>query len=196
MLLAGRFGLSLSVAAGMALAAYPLVVYAAMGRLGPAGVAVLLAAACIARLIFFSLRGGSSIAGNSIALICIGGALLAAVGFWFESRAAVLYYPVLVNAILLTLFAASLWRPPTAIERIARLREPSLPPAAVVYTRRVTIVWTVFFALNGAAALYTTVAASLETWTLYNGLVAYLLIGALFAVELAIRPAFTARLKP
>ena len=41
--------------------------------------------------------------------------------------------------------------------------------------------------LNGAAALYTARFTPLETWALYNGLIAYLLIGAVFAVELAIR---------
>jgi uncharacterized membrane protein len=195
-LLARRLGSSVSVGAGLALAAYPLLVYAAIGRFGPAGVAVLLAGVCIARLAFFAAWDGRTVAGHSIALICSGGAVLAAIGFWLDSRTAVLYYPVLVNAILLTVFAASLWRPPTIIERIARLREPALPPAAVVYTRRVTIVWAIFFALNGSVAFYTSVATSLETWTLYNGFVAYVLIGALFGAELAIRSAFRARLKP
>jgi uncharacterized membrane protein len=193
--LTGRLGPTFSVAVGIVLAAYPLLVYAAMGRFGPAGAAVLLGAVCLARLAFFTVRGAGGVAGNGIALVCLGGALLAAAGFWFESRSAVLYYPVLVNAILLAVFAASLWRPPTVIERIARLREPDLPPAAIVYTRRVTIVWSVFFALNGAAALYTTVATSFEIWTLYNGFICYLLIGALFLGELATRSAFRARLK-
>jgi uncharacterized membrane protein len=102
---------------------------------------------------------------------------------------------VLVNAALLVAFAASLASPQSAIERIARLRDPELPPAAVAYTRRVTIVWSVFFALNGAAALYTALFTTLETWALYNGLIAYVLIGTVFAVELAIRTAVKARLE-
>ncbi len=106
-----------------------------------------------------------------------------------------LYYPVLVNSALFVLFTVSLVRPPSVIERIARLRDPELPPAAVVYTRRVTIVWTVFFALNGATALYTALFTPLETWALYNGLIAYVLIGTLFAVEFAIRTVFKARLE-
>jgi uncharacterized membrane protein len=101
---------------------------------------------------------------------------------------------VLVNAALLLVFAASLVSPPSVIERIARLRDPALPPAAVVYTRRVTIVWAVFFVLNGAAAFYTARFTPLETWALYNGLIAYLLMAALFAIELAIRAVVKARL--
>jgi uncharacterized membrane protein len=112
-----------------------------------------------------------------------------------DSSGAVRYYPVLVNAALLVVFAASLVSPPSVIERIARLRDPELRPAAVVYTRRVTIVWTVFFVLNGGAAFYTARFATLEAWALYNGLIAYVLIGALFAVELAIRTALKSRLE-
>ena len=193
--LARTVGTSLSVLAGIALASYPVLVYATIGRFGPAGLAVVLGLVCVARLVVLQLRGRVSFGGYGIVLVCIGGLFLAAVSYWRNSSSAVLFYPVLVNAVLLTVFAASLWRPPTVIERIARLREPKLPPAAVVYTRRVTIVWSVFFALNGSAALYTAVATPLETWALYNGFIAYLLIGALFFTELAIRSVWRARLR-
>jgi uncharacterized membrane protein len=195
-LFARTVGTSLSVLAGIALASYPLLVYATIGRFGPAGIAGVLGLVCVARLLVLRLRGRLSVGGYGIVLVCIGGVFLAAVSYWRNSSSAVLFYPVLVNAVLLTVFAASLWRPPTVVERIARIREPTLPPAAVVYTRRVTIVWCLFFALNGAVALYTTVATPLETWTLYNGFIAYLLIGALFVTELAIRSVWRARLPP
>lgn len=180
-------GKSLSVAAVVGLALYPILVYAAIGRFGPSGVAAVLAAVCLARLAVLKFRGGPAFGGRSLFLVCAGGILLAAVSYWRGNPVAVLYYPALVNAALLAVFAASLLRPPSIVERIARLRDPELPPAAVVYTRRVTLAWTVFFTLNGAAAFYTARFTPLETWALYNGLIAYLLIGAVFAVELAIR---------
>src|SRR2546423_11913745 len=40
-----------------------------------------------------------------------------------------------------TLFRSSLFRPPTVVERLARLRNPELPAAGVRYTRQVTQVW-------------------------------------------------------
>ena len=187
MSLVSTVGKSLSVAVVAVLALYPILVYAAIGRFGPSGVAGVLAAVCLARLVVLKRRGRPAFGGTSLVLVCAGGILLAAVSYWRGSTVAVLYYPALVNAALLVVFAASLFRPPSVVERIARLRDPELPPAAVVYTRRVTLAWTVFFALNGAAALYTARFTPLETWALYNGLIAYLLIGALFAVELAIR---------
>jgi uncharacterized membrane protein len=192
--LARTLATSLSVAAILVLAVYPLLVYAAIGRVGPAGVAAMLAAVCLVRLVVLRLRGRAAFGGAYLELLCVGGVVLAAVSFWLDSSGAVLYYPVLVNAALLLVFAASLVSPPSVIERIARLRDPALPPAAVVYTRRVTIAWAVFFVLNGAAAFYTARFTPLETWALYNGLIAYLLMAALFAIELAIRAVVKARL--
>jgi uncharacterized membrane protein len=192
--LARTLATSLSVAAILVLAVYPLLVYAAIGRVGPAGVAAMLAAVCLVRLVVLRLRGRAAFGGAYLELLCVGGVVLAAVSFWLDSSGAVLYYPVLVNVSLLLVFAASLVSPPSVIERIARLRDPALPPAAVVYTRRVTIVWAVFFVLNGAAAFYTARFTPLETWALYNGLIAYLLMAALFAIELAIRAVVKARL--
>jgi uncharacterized membrane protein len=193
--LARVLGTSMSVALIIALAAYPLMVYGTMARFGPSSAAALLAAVCLARLVVLKLRAPAPLGGTYLTLICSGGLVLAAASFWLEESGAVLYYPVLVNAALLVAFAASLASPQSAIERIARLRDPELPPAAVAYTRRVTIVWSVFFALNGAAALYTALFTTLETWALYNGLIAYVLIGTVFAVELAIRTAVKARLE-
>ena len=195
MSIARTLGTSLSVAVVIALAAYPLLVYGVIGRFGPSGVAALLAAVCLARLVISRVRGISSFGGAYVTLVSIGGLLLAGASFGLDSSGAVLYYPVLVNAALLVLFAASLVSPPSVIERIARLREPDLPQGGVAYTRRVTIVWTVFFALNGAVALYTAAFTTLETWALYNGFIAYVLIGAVFAVELLIRTAVKARLE-
>lgn len=178
---------SLSIGVVAALAAYPLLVYAAIGRFGASGVAVVLAALCLARLAALRLLGKPPFGGAYLDALCLGGVLLAAVSFYLRDAGAVRYYPVLVNAALLLVFAMSLKRPPTIVERIARLREPDLPPAAVAYTRRVTILWTAFFVLNGGAALYTAAFAPLETWAWYNGFVAYLLIGGLFLGELAVR---------
>lgn len=100
-----------------------------------------------------------------------------------NSEAVLRLYPVLVNLAMLALFAHSLLHPPTVIERIARLRQPELPPAGVAYTRKVTQLWCGFFIVNGAIAAYTAVLTSRETWVWYNGGIAYALMGLLFAGE-------------
>jgi uncharacterized membrane protein len=101
-------------------------------------------------------------------------------------------YPVAVNLGLLLLFGLSLRHPPSMVERFARLRQADLPLVAVRYTRRVTQVWCAFFVVNGLLATYTAVWTSRETWALYNGLIAYLLMGSLFAGEWLLRRRLTA----
>ena len=123
-----------------------------------------------------------------------GGVLfLFALALWANALLPLKLYPVLVNAGLLGLFAYSLVVPPTIIERIARAQEADLPAAAVLYTRRVTQIWCVFFAVNGAIALVTAVWMPAVIWTLYNGLIAYLLMGLLFAGEYFARSRFKRR---
>lgn len=96
-------------------------------------------------------------------------------------------WPVLLNTAMLAAFAYSLARPPSAIERLARRREPSLGPRGVRYTRRVTQAWCVFFAINGSIALWTALYADLATWTLYNGGIVYALLATMFGGEWLIR---------
>lgn len=96
-------------------------------------------------------------------------------------------YPVLMNAAMLIAFGLTLAKPPSMIERFARLVEPDLPESGVRYTRKVTWVWCAFFVVNGGVALWTALAASLETWALYNGLIAYVLMGLLLGGEFLVR---------
>ncbi|RTY59941.1 DNA gyrase subunit B [Pantoea sp. YU22] len=98
-----------------------------------------------------------------------------------------LWYPVLVNLLLLIMFAGSLRGPMPLVERIARLREPNLSPQGVNYTRRVTWLWSLFFLFNGSVAAATCVAGNLNWWTLWNGGVSYLLTGSLMAGEWLVR---------
>lgn len=100
---------------------------------------------------------------------------------------AVLAYPVLMSLGVAALFGYTLLSPPSLIERIARLREPDLAPAGVSYCRKVTVVWTLFAIFNGAVAGGTALWGSLEMWSLWTGLISYLLMGLLFAGELAVR---------
>ncbi len=88
---------------------------------------------------------------------------------------------------MLLLFGASLWSAMPLVERIARLREPVLPPAAVRYTRRVTQIWCLFFIGNGSMALFTCLLGNLRLWTLWNGAISYLLIAALMGAEWCVR---------
>jgi len=104
-----------------------------------------------------------------------------------QSQLALKAYPICVNLGLLASFGWSLWRPPTVVERLARLSEPDLPASALPYIRKVTLAWCVFFALNAAASLGTALWSSEKGWALYNGGIAYALMGLFFTVEWLIR---------
>jgi uncharacterized membrane protein len=175
--LTARFSMLIVVA----LACYPLVAYFGLRHYGATWIAACLLVLSAGRLL--ASRERATPGGKGALLICGGGMLLGLIGVVRRSPDAVLLYPALVNAILLAVFAYSLAYPPSAIERIARVKGDELSPAGVVYTRKVTVVWTIFFLLNGGAALYTALYASMESWAMYNGLVAYALIGALLVGE-------------
>lgn len=119
-----------------------------------------------------------------------GALLLAGGAVWANALLPLKLYPVLVNAALLAAFAYSLASPMSMVERFARMSEPNLPPAAVAYTRTVTKVWCGFFVANGLAALGTALWATPDVWSLYNGVIAYLLMGVLFAGEYLVRLRF------
>jgi len=170
----------------LATIAYPLVVYLGFGRWDPVWLAGLLAA-----LMFLRAASGR----DAMWLVAGIGALLLGVatalgGGWVPLK----LYPVMVSAVLLGVFGASLWRGPTVIERIARLSEPDLPPAAIAYTRKVTLAWCAFFVANGAIAAATALWASEQVWVLYNGLLSYVLVGLFFAAEWLLRQRLRARL--
>lgn len=171
---------------GVLTLAYPLLVYACLRWFEPRFLALLLVAVALARL-----GGGrrDPLAWATAALAL----LLALIAGWLNAAVPVKLYPVAVNLLLLVLFGISLIRPPSFVERLARLQEPELPAHAIAYTRHVTQVWCAFFVVNGGIALWTALAASDATWALYNGLIAYLLMGTLFAVEWLVRRRVRAR---
>jgi len=166
---------------------YPLAIWLGQGQLEPRFLAGILVLVALTRLRALKI-------GKAGYVWCGGVLLLFTFAVWGNALLPLKLYPVLVNTAMLSAFGYSLIFPPLMVERLARLREPELPPEAIGYTRRVTQLWSVFFALNGAAALITALWASPAIWWLYNGLIAYLLMGLLFIGEYFTRWYFKARL--
>ncbi len=176
-----RLARSLKLAGLLAVMAYPFAVYFGLGRFSPR----IMIAGLLALL---SLRMYRTPPGRGRLPYLVGGGgvvIIAARSPSVGLRA----YPILISLTLASVFAYSLLRPPTLIEQIARMRRPQIPPRIVTYLRNVTIVWTGFFLLNAAISAATVVSGSIKLWTLYNGFVSYLIIGAILAGELMLRPA-------
>ncbi|HBZ71595.1 MAG TPA: hypothetical protein DEP35_18465 [Deltaproteobacteria bacterium] len=101
---------------------------------------------------------------------------------------ALLLLPALVSLGLFGFFGATLWHGPPMIERVARrVSGGGFLEEMVPHCRQATIAWCVFFFANTGAVTALAVAAPLAWWTFYTGVVAYLLMGALFAGEYALR---------
>lgn len=169
----------------LVLSLYPLAVWVGLTHWGTALLAPLLVGVFSLRLLM--LRGKlrqQMWLGKALAIV---GILLALASWALKQSHWLLYYPVLVNAILLLLFAYSLFAPPTVVERLARITEPQLDAAGIAYTRRVTQAWCGFFIVNGAIALTTCLSGDITLWTLYNGGISYLLMGALMGIEWIVR---------
>ncbi|MFZ2172012.1 MAG: hypothetical protein WAW61_20520 [Methylococcaceae bacterium] len=119
--------------------------------------------------------------------LLIAGMLYCVFVIWSNNLVSLRFYPALVNGVLLLIFSSSLLSPPSLVESLARLQHPHLPPEGVIYTRRVTQVWCGFFMVNGIIALATALCSSFEVWSLYNGLIVYILMGVLMGGEYVIR---------
>lgn len=175
----------LTALSAIVLFAYPFAVYFGIDKFGLSVMALMLITMFVIRILaagqakLKALRQLGWISGLT-------GIMLITLGVLFKQHGWLTFYPVVVNACMLAVFALSLKQPQTLIERLARLQEPNLPASGVAYTRKVTKVWCGFFLVNGGIALYTCFQP-LEVWTVYNGLISYLLAGGLFALEWIIR---------
>jgi uncharacterized membrane protein len=173
--------------------AYPFLVYvgrdhAGLSFLRPAWFILIALMLIGLRLLAMRRAGGRA---GMIALSSAAAVLLSLLAL--DPELAVKAYPVLISLAVAGIFGSSLIWPPSIIERIARLRQPDLPPEAVAYTRTLTQIWLGFLLLNAVTAALLGLWGSLREWTLWTGLISYFLMGALFLGELVWRRFVRAR---
>ena len=78
------------------------------------------------------------------------------------------------------------------VYRLATLKDKSIAISPyrkkiAAYCRNVTLVWCCFFIVNGSIALMSVFGDSYRFWALYNGCIAYILMGLLFSGEYIVR---------
>lgn len=83
-------------------------------------------------------------------------------------------------------FLRSLSRTPL-IEHFARMMKPELSVKEQAHCRSWTWIWGIYLLVLAATGLALARWASLTVWTVYVGVVSYVLVGVLFAVEYLIR---------
>ncbi len=166
---------------------YPLLVYLGLRFFQPRMVALFLAATLLLRLAMGPRRHQVLSLGKTMSFPLAMLAIAYALTFVFNNGLFFLFVPALFSAALLLSFGRSLLVPPSLVETFARTIRSDFSDEHVAYCRRVTMLWTAFFLLNGSLSLRLALIGSLEAWTLYNGLIAYILMGMVFAGEFLYR---------
>jgi uncharacterized membrane protein len=158
---------------------YPFVWYFGQAKLGVTPIALLMAMIWLLRALLSQ---------HKTQQILSYAAMLVFVFFaWAKSSTGMYWYPVWVSAMLLALFAGSLLAKQSVIERLARLQHPNLPSEGVRYTRKVTIIWCVFFVFNMGVTSGLILGEYWQMWALYTGLLSYGLMGILLGGEYVYR---------
>jgi uncharacterized membrane protein len=166
---------------------YPFAIHLAVswGRPRLAAVAVLVTCGVLIVLGWFR-RGSRRLVG-----LRLGTFVVVAVFAWLAVRldrsVLLLLYPLFVNLGLCLAFAASLLRKRSLIETFARLHRPELAPEEVSHCRAATWVWSAYFLVNAAVVGGLAFFAPLALWTLYTGVVSYVLSALVGLAELVVR---------
>lgn len=166
--------------------AYPFGVYAAL-RLGGARTAALALAALLVPAAIVRLRGLDRPSIKTVAFVPVVALVMLLVSATLNRFGMVLAIPTAVNAVLLAGFAPTLTTATPMVERFARIQHPDLTPEEVRWCRSWTVVWCLFFVWNGGVAAALALFGSIESWTVYNGLLSYVQMGLLFTVEHVVR---------
>jgi len=170
---------------GVLLVGYPLIVFVLLRRYSARYAALFLLVLFLPGFVRRGLRYREGLL--TVAFQAAGVSLLLGLAALFDSRVFLLHLPVLITLFLLVSFAYTLIRPPTMIERYARLGTRDLTDEEVRYCTSLTWLWIVFFLFNGLLIEGLILWTSFEIWTLYVGVIGYLLVGLLFALELVYR---------
>lgn len=162
----------------MAFIAFPLTVYFLLEHWPARAFVVLFGVLACARLL---LTQTVTVPVRLLGSLAIG--LFCLIAWHQQALGVVKLYPVLMSLGGAGYGLYTLFYPPSAIERLARAMGMPVDSAGERYTRGVTRLWVGFFILNAGVACYTALATSTAAWSLYNGLISYLIIGVLLGAE-------------
>ncbi len=165
---------------------YPLLVYFALGAASPRAVGFCILAFVVLRVAVAAPRRLAEYARLAGPVAAAFVAASAASLVWNDPRA-LLLTPALVNLALFASFASSFAARETLIETFARAQVGALSAEEQRYCRRVTALWCAFLLANTGVITGLALAGTRESWALYTGLIAYLLMGLLFSAEFIYR---------
>lgn len=162
-------------------AAYPFVVYFGLGTLGPKILAIVLAVFAVVR--YFANKERTRAQG----MVCGAIVCFAILIFILDSQRLLRLYPVLFSLGMAAAFYFSLYDDQTLIERVATQFGSELHDIARRYIRKLTVWWIAVLVINATISAWTALYGTLYQWTLFNGLLSYLLMGGFMAAEFCFR---------
>lgn len=153
--------------------AYPFIVYFGLSVLPPSFFGLIL-------VVLLGLRFGILLPEERLLFLPILLVFLAyaVTTVFVDSAQLLLYYPALVNFTFFLIFANSLRNGEPLLLRFVRVRGYTISDHTPRYLFWLTMVWAVFFVLNGLLSIWTS-TLSIQAWTLYNGLISYFLVAIL-----------------
>ncbi len=174
-----RFPSLLFALIAIAMLVYPFIVYTSLNQIGPATLSLVLFFLLLTRVI---LRGEFDKPEQYAQLGLVGSLCLLAA--WRDSEIILRYYPVAMSLSFSLFFAISLRADMTLVERFARMFTKDIEQHQRDYMRGFTVLWALLLLANAAVAAYTACCLSLAQWTIYNGVIAYLVFGVFTLGEL------------
>ncbi len=167
----------------LSVAAYPLLLDAALSRFGLRLVAGILFVSGAAGLVW-RWRSIQAPALRPTQAAILGLLGLAAVMDW---RAPLLYVPAVIQLGLATYFISSLRDGKSVVERMAHFMRPYLPEWIRGYCRIITVFWACFFVANAVVITWLAATDQSEAWRAWTGYGLYLTAGVLQGAETVFR---------
>jgi uncharacterized membrane protein len=180
-----RSRLALLLLVGAAAILYPLLAAAALERWQPRSVALCLLGVAGITLVLRRTQERRSV--GALALEAAAGLALIGTAIVTNDAAPLLLFPALVNLHLAVACARTLRSERSMIERLAAAIQPYLPPFTRTYCRRVTTLWTLFFAANAALIPALALASPSDWWPVYTSRIYFALVAGISAVEFLVR---------
>lgn len=168
--------------------AYPFLVYR-YGKMVPSYVFIIGAFLLLVLniLVEKKIRKASVLSFNvDLTKLLLGGLILLAFSYFMPQKSP-LIYPLLMNAIAAFSFLYTLIYPPSLIERIACLKQPTFKSEEVRYMRNLTKVWFGVCLFNVILSSITVYLNNMTFWLVYNGCIAYILMGFVFVIDIIYR---------
>lgn len=167
------------------LVGYPIIVYGFIKYFGVRATALFLIVLLIPKMFFIHTHDRKNL--WFIVAQIMGISITASLALVYKNLFFLQQLPVLISIMLFCSFGFTLFKPPSMIERFARLVQEDLTEKECSHCRLFTFVWIGFFLVHALIIETIILTAGFDTWTLYTGVLGYIFMGFIFTGEYIVR---------